>query len=1082
MKRRILSSVLALVMLLGLMIVPSISVNAADAITVDGNVGEWGLWTTVSAVGNKSANGTVQNTTGLDLNASYDYAVKVVGDTLYVAVKQDAPAVAAPEGEAVAQTNCTNIRLWIDNDMSTTARSALFDFGFDGEKVVESRANNDGTNKIASTAACVATETGYAVEIAIKTADLGLGEKFGYALTVSAPNYAKGGLKGSFADTSVNIKLPTSVLEPNTEYTITATASFANVDKASGSAFVNFYYGETWGDIFAATADAAEATAPGMKFTTGAEIPADIRFDSTIGTWGGAKGDIQVKSIQILKGTDVVYEEKFGVVPETVENYLEGYAALHSIIYSAGKEPWTTTELYNVNSDVTVNVLEGSSASYTPSKLYLLSDGAAAEDATAFSDARYMSIQNTGFVHGQEDPVDATVEFVRDLGEIKHVTGAKLSLFVDEASMIGAPTLVKFYGSADGDCWYELNAGGKIAIAEDDKKEIALTLDFSKRAVFDLQYVKAVVTIDYGWIFASEFDVVTVAEPEAGSNTNPAGPYAFDWNTTDGVIGVYTPDNQPEGGFVLSEPLTKNAQLIKLKATDVAGKYDITFNLCNPWPDGHSGTMTLAEDELLVVLNTGGNLGTGKTLDIKSSAKWAARGLTTDNTDDGLGCGDFVVLDFYDIYFFPATHKDIPAKDAKLLYVNAINDVINYSVAGKYNEKNTIAGTEGYAAIISDPAKLATSYAWVNIAYFAPTAVDGIYTVVDTQLIAGEATAPLAFPEGGFVYITNTGNDWPALCKAYKEALEADPNTTMEKPWYYDQYKDTPNFQTPEVNGSFSAIPTLVKGMKAQLVNINLELSVISDRFQSMIVVDGAVKNPVANPYVDGALTYGEIDLEGKELVKIDTDSYTYVDAPDAGWPDDSGNSLLDGVLNTDNNPPKGENPGWKGKTSYSIDFKFAEATDVYAVEIQVRQLMGWGISRGTEVQYYGTTDGENYFYIGTGYISADAFGEDGTVADGIYPYTLELPVYAEGLTGVRVALGKDGTGWLFADEFAAYTAQEPAPETSEPEESIPEESTPDEESSVPVPPTGETTSIVLLALALVLVCGAVVVAKKRRA
>jgi len=144
--------------------------------------------------------------------------------------------------------------------------------------------------------------------------------------------------------------------------------------------------------------------------------------------------------------------------------------------------------------------------------------------------------------------------------------------------------------------------------------------------------------------------------------------------------------------------------------------------------------------------------------------------------------------------------------------------------------------------------------------------------------------------------------------------------------------------------------------------------------------------------------------------------------------------------------------------------------------------LMGWGISRGTEVQYYGTTDGENYFYIGTGYIAADAFGEDGTVADGIYPYTLELPVYAEGLTGVRVALGKDGTGWLFADEFAAYTAQEPAPETSEPEESIPEESTPDEESSVPVPPTGETTSIVLLALALVLVCGAVVVAKKRRA
>ena len=48
--------------------------------------------------------------------------------------------------------------------------------------------------------------------------------------------------------------------EANTEYTMRATAAFKNIDPASGSCFVNFYYGETWGDIFAVTADAAEAT------------------------------------------------------------------------------------------------------------------------------------------------------------------------------------------------------------------------------------------------------------------------------------------------------------------------------------------------------------------------------------------------------------------------------------------------------------------------------------------------------------------------------------------------------------------------------------------------------------------------------------------------------------------------------------------------------------------------------------------------------------------------------------------------------------------------------------------------------
>lgn len=342
--KKTLATLLAVLMVLS---VVSLSALAAD-ITVDGDVSEWNSWTTVSATDNVSENGTVQNTTQLKVNASYDYAVKVVGDTLYVALKQDLAPVAAP-ADAVAQTNCTNIRLWIDNDPATPERSSLFDFGFDGEKIVESRANNDGTNKIASTAACK-FEEGYSVEIAIKLADLGITDnKFSYALTVSAPDYAAGGSYVYVANNnSVIMNIPTDFLEANTEYTMRATAAFKNVDPASGSCFVNFYYGATWGDMFALTADQEMAQGTDMKFTTGDTF--ETTFYSCIGAWGGASGEITVKSIQVLKGEEVVWEQTFETIPEGLEAGKLGgeYAALHSIVYAAGAEPWTTTANYTV--------------------------------------------------------------------------------------------------------------------------------------------------------------------------------------------------------------------------------------------------------------------------------------------------------------------------------------------------------------------------------------------------------------------------------------------------------------------------------------------------------------------------------------------------------------------------------------------------------------------------------------------------------------------------------------------------------------------------------------------------------------
>ena len=346
--KKTLATLLAVLMLVS---VVSLSALAAD-ITVDGDVSEWTAWTTVSATDDVSENGTVQNTTGKKLNRSYDYAVKVVGDTLYVAVKQADAAVAAPAGEAVVQTNCTNVRLWIDNDPATPERSALFDFGFDGEKIVESRANNDGTNKIASTAACKFDE-GYSVEIAIKLADLGIVDnKFSYAITLSAPDYAAGGSFIYDADNaSVVMNIPTDILEANTEYTMRATAAFKNVNPASGSCFVNFYYGTTWGDMFAVTADQEMGQGNDMKFTTGETF--ETVFYSCIGAWGQASGQITVQSIQVLKGEEVVWEQKFETIPEGLEAGRLGgeYAALHSIVYAKGTEPWTTTANYTVYSE-----------------------------------------------------------------------------------------------------------------------------------------------------------------------------------------------------------------------------------------------------------------------------------------------------------------------------------------------------------------------------------------------------------------------------------------------------------------------------------------------------------------------------------------------------------------------------------------------------------------------------------------------------------------------------------------------------------------------------------------------------------
>jgi len=302
------------------------------------------------------------------------------------------------------------------------------------------------------------------------------------------------------------------------------------------------------------------------------------------------------------------------------------------------------------SASVTATVTNGSVKILTD-KLALLCDGNDAASATAFGDAGLVAFENTGFTHtdGADAAVEATVEFVLDLGEAKPIGGAYMTFFKDTASMIALPELV-FEGSVDGECWYDLNAGGVVKPAADAAEGATATLkaDFTTRAVFNVRYVKATATFKNGWIFAGE--IGTIAGKDGVAAVELAGPYACEIGKVPSPgIGVFT-----EGTFDLSSNdsesglIFKNSQ-ITIAKKDASGNYVMSRNDVNPWPDGQSGTVTLAEDEILIAIATGGTVTGEADKDPFSSAKWAVRGLFV---------GDVVVLDEENstVSFYAAEH------------------------------------------------------------------------------------------------------------------------------------------------------------------------------------------------------------------------------------------------------------------------------------------------------------------------------------------------------------------------------------------------------------------------------------------
>ena len=403
---------------------------------------------------------------------------------------------------------------------------------------------------------------------------------------------------------------------------------------------------------------------------------------------------------------------------------------------------------------VTATVTDGSVKILTE-KLALLCDGNDAASATAFSDAGLVAFENTGFTHtdGVDAAVPATIEFVLDLGEATGISGAYMTFFRDDASMVALPSGVVFEGSVDGKYWYNLNAGGTVAPSADDKTVATAKADFSTRAVYEVRYVKATATFKNGWIFAGELGVLAAGTSGVGAIA-PDYAFAYTADSTPssnciGIFGAGTYDlaTSEEGKYL------KSGQL--LIAKEVAdGVYVTSMNKVNAWPDGHSGEVTIAEDEILVSIVTGGALANNET-DYYTTAKWIARGLPNEGT--------VIVVDkeASTVAFYPANYE-VPEAVVTSKVVTDWNPV---------SYKESVGGATG--AFIYDDADIYANSGnnwWIHVSFAPSAAVEGYYDVVAVR--APSEGAYLDIPEGGFVWMAwSSAGDTPESSGAYALAF-----------------------------------------------------------------------------------------------------------------------------------------------------------------------------------------------------------------------------------------------------------------------------------------------------------------------
>ncbi|MBP5230802.1 MAG: hypothetical protein ILO68_03650, partial [Clostridia bacterium] len=235
-----------------------------------------------------------------------------------------------------------------------------------------------------------------------------------------------------------------------------------------------------------------------------------------------------------------------------------------------------------------------------------------------------------------------------DLGEVKALTGVKFAPTSGSAK-------VRISGSVDGENFYDLNAGGAVAVSEG----VAFA-DFHTRGIFNVRYIR-ISDPDSESAPAGEVTTVEASAADAPLAKDPAGPYTMTGLNGSGYgIAVFTPADAPDGFGVNDKTVFhSNGRDVNLPGSQmticerVDGElYRILWNDCNGWVSGVGATHTnkpegvegirfenekvyLADDQIVLIIMSSGSFaaaGDGE----YSSAKWIMR---------GLGAGNYIRLE-----------------------------------------------------------------------------------------------------------------------------------------------------------------------------------------------------------------------------------------------------------------------------------------------------------------------------------------------------------------------------------------------------------------------------------------------------
>ncbi|MDD4124556.1 MAG: hypothetical protein PHW77_02335, partial [Eubacteriales bacterium] len=453
---------------------------------------------------------------------------------------------------------------------------------------------------------------------------------------------------------------------------------------------------------------------------------------------------------------------------------------------------------------------------FNSSNLYKLSDGVYADDATAFSDERLVSFQWENF-DKTEGAENGTREFtlLLDLVDQKGITGVKIGAYKDLNSFINLPVNVKIYLSNDGVNYVYQATGswassveGLVSAAERDSGHLGActyTANWSTRTALEARYVKLVLTINDEWVFLSEVEAVTtegathaVDEVELTGVNCPI--------TSESVVVLTSVVGTLDMGTYNSETTTHtyaagdyglvSAGVLTWAKWDAAKKaYVVYQNEVNPWPNTRQGTITIAEDEILIA-----SVSNGAIPALGAGNKWVMWHLEVGTElhiyNDIIAIGKTVEGKRQRVFNFTAPDY-APANTTTDVGIMAI-DEYNFEGITSIHTSGTFNSAWRAAALL----EYDFNYEAFKVIATCPSGATGPdWTIGENQIVVE----------------SNGGNNWPSLFAGA---------TGTE--WYYDgsnawgtPYSECPSFINAKNGAWFDAISSMTVGSYYKLVGVD---------------------------------------------------------------------------------------------------------------------------------------------------------------------------------------------------------------------------------------------------------------------